>query len=228
LSFLVTRNVDWEQSHRHIMVIRTMVLDIIINIINVIQLFSGCKAIAVADGTESAYYLANGLKATTTQGEDRKMLQKIRNRKGFTLVELMIVVAIIGILAAIAIPNFLQFRLKAKTSEAKSNLGAIRSTEVAYFAEWDYYIGNQAPTPITDRTGNANKEPWVTSTRFSILGFAPEGNVFYSYALSGSDFEPVARGVSMYAVGDLDATGGTSTFYVTDSTNEVIKVGAAF
>ena len=71
------------------------------------------------------------------------MLQRIRNRKGFTLVELMIVVAIIGILAAIAIPNFLQFRLKAKTSEAKSNLGAIRSTEVAYFAEWDTYVGNQ-------------------------------------------------------------------------------------
>ncbi len=56
------------------------------------------------------------------------MLRKIRNRKGFTLVELMIVVAIIGILAAIAIPNFLNFRLKAKTSEAKSNLGAIRSS----------------------------------------------------------------------------------------------------
>ena len=85
------------------------------------------------------------------------MLQRIRNRKGFTLVELMIVVAIIGILAAIAIPNFLQFRLKAKTSEAKSNLGAIRSTEVAYFAEWNFYVGNQAPTPIANRAACATK-----------------------------------------------------------------------
>ena len=156
------------------------------------------------------------------------MLQRIRNRKGFTLVELMIVVAIIGILAAIAIPNFLQFRLKAKTSEAKSNLGAIRSTEVAYFAEWDYYVGNQPATPISNRSGNPNKEPWVPTTRFSVLGFAPEGSVFYSYALNGADFEPVATGMTMYAVGDLDATGGTSSFYVTDSTNEVTKVGAAF
>ena len=111
------------------------------------------------------------------------MLQKIRNRKGFTLVELMIVVAIIGILAAIAIPNFLQFRLKAKTSEAKSNLGAIRSTEVAYFAEWNFYVGNQPSTPdrATARS-SANKEVWDTTTRFSILGFAPEGSVFYDYA----------------------------------------------
>ena len=111
------------------------------------------------------------------------MLQNLRNRKGFTLVELMIVVAIIGILAAIAIPNFLQFRLKAKTSEAKSNLGAIRSTEVAYYAEWDFYVGNQGMTPTGGRSGNTSKVPWVISTRFSILGFAPEGAVYYDYAL---------------------------------------------
>ena len=85
------------------------------------------------------------------------MLMKLRNRKGFTLVELMIVVAIIGILAAIAIPNFLNFRLKAKTSEAKSNLGAVRSTEVAYYAEWNEYVGNQAFTPEGSRAGNGSK-----------------------------------------------------------------------
>jgi len=156
------------------------------------------------------------------------MLQRIRNRKGFTLVELMIVVAIIGILAAIAIPNFLQFRLKAKTSEAKSNLGAIRSTEVAYFAEWDFYVGNQPATPIANRAGITDKRSWVPSTRFSLLGFAPEGSVFYSYALNGVNFPAIAAGVSMYAVGDLDGDSALSTFYVTDTSNEILKEGGTF
>ena len=156
------------------------------------------------------------------------MLQRIRNRKGFTLVELMIVVAIIGILAAIAIPNFLQFRLKAKTSEAKSNLGAIRSTEVAYFAEWDFYVGNQPSTPTGDRTGMPNKVTWDIATRFSILGFAPEGSVFYDYGLTGADFNDSSAGMTMEAYGDLDADSAISTFYVTDSTNEILKTGGTF
>ncbi len=156
------------------------------------------------------------------------MLQKLRNRKGFTLVELMIVVAIIGILAAIAIPNFLQFRLKAKTSEAKSNLGAIRSTEVAYYAEWDFYIGNQAITP-TDRTAPGSRDDkyqWDPNTRFSILGFAPEGDVYYSYLLDGINFDP-----SMFtarAQGDLDDSGDLANFYVRNSDAEVLKDGGTF
>ena len=70
------------------------------------------------------------------------MLQKLRgnNSKGFTLIELMIVVAIIGILAAIAIPNFLKYQCKAKQSEAKANLGSIRVAQEAYYAEYDKYI----------------------------------------------------------------------------------------
>jgi len=155
------------------------------------------------------------------------MLQKIRNRKGFTLVELMIVVAIIGILAAIAIPNFLMFRLKAKTSEAKSNLGAIRSTEVAYFAEWNFFVGSQTSTPVHTGTFAGTKVTWIGSTSFSILGFAPEGKVFYSYALDGTT-QFVTTGLTMEAYGDLDVDSQLSRFYVTDSSNEILKDGAAF
>lgn len=65
--------------------------------------------------------------------------------KGFTLIELMIVVAIIGILAAIAIPNFLRYQAKAKQSEAKGQLGAIYVSQITYHSENDSYatgIGN--------------------------------------------------------------------------------------
>jgi type IV pilus assembly protein PilA len=58
---------------------------------------------------------------------------------GFTLIELMIVVAIIGILAAIAIPNFLKFQAKSRQSEAKTNLKGIYTVETAYKGEFGYY-----------------------------------------------------------------------------------------
>ncbi len=69
------------------------------------------------------------------------MKKMLTNKNGFTLIELMIVVAIIGILAAIAIPNFMNYQCKAKQSEAKSNLGNIRSMQEAYYAEYDSYGG---------------------------------------------------------------------------------------
>ncbi|GBC60376.1 prepilin-type cleavage/methylation domain-contai ning protein [Desulfonema ishimotonii] len=67
------------------------------------------------------------------------MLNKLRNTKGFTLIELMIVVAIIGILAAIAIPNFLNYQCKSKQSEAKQALGTISKNLEAYLSEHDVY-----------------------------------------------------------------------------------------
>ncbi len=60
---------------------------------------------------------------------------KLRSKKGFTLIELMIVVAIIGILAAIAIPNFMRFQARSRTTEARTNLGAIYTAQVSFFGE---------------------------------------------------------------------------------------------
>ena len=64
------------------------------------------------------------------------MLQKLRikNQKGFTLIELMIVIAIIGILAAIAIPNFISYRNKAYCSAAESDAKSIAAGIADYYA----------------------------------------------------------------------------------------------
>ncbi len=84
-----------------------------------------------------------------------------KSAKGFTLIELMIVVAIIGILAAIAIPNFLRFQAKAKQSEAKTNLAAVFTAQTSYFSEQGVYGGT-----------------------FALINWSPSGSPRYAYGLS--------------------------------------------
>ncbi len=103
------------------------------------------------------------------------MNRLVRKKGGFTLIELMIVVAIIGILAAIAIPNFIRFQAKSKQSEAKTNLKAIFTAQKAYFGEKDKYQVN-----------------------FTVIGFDPEAGNRYSYGMATGcaaavDATPTAR-----------------------------------
>lgn len=85
----------------------------------------------------------------------------VLDSNAFTLIELMIVVAIIAILSSIAIPNFILYQCKAKQSEAKYNLGAVRTTEEAYFASYDVY-----------------------STSLNDIGFATKGTATYSIKIT--------------------------------------------
>ena len=132
-----------------------------------------------------------------------------KSNKGFTLIELMIVVAIIGILAAIAIPNFLRFQLKAKSSEGKVNIAAIRTAEESYLAEFGVYVpATEAPVAAWPRT---SKVPFIDVTNeFDILGWAPEGLVYFSYGVNYDSATPDAYTVS--AIADIDGNNVTQSW----------------
>jgi type IV pilus assembly protein PilA len=133
-------------------------------------------------------------------------MRKLHTRRGgFTLIELMIVVAIIGILAAIAIPNFLKFQLRSKTGEAKTNLAALRTAEEGYFAEYGVFIAAAQQPAIAPTSA---KEIWPSpAAGFDTVGWGPEGEVYFRYAatISGTAY-------TLDAIGDLDGGAPNSDF----------------
>lgn len=131
----------------------------------------------------------------------------VRQRnQGFTLIELMIVVAIIGILAATSITTFRLFQLRTKMSEARVNVKAIATAENAYFAEFGTYVGALS-TPGGPLT--AFKRVWVGggAVAFDVIGFLPEGDVHFNY---GVDVNGAGSAFTVGAVADLDQDGVTS------------------
>jgi len=122
-------------------------------------------------------------------------MTKFRSKKGFTLIELMIVVAIIGILAAIAIPNFLRFQAKSKQAEARELLSTVYTAEVAYFAEQNEF-------------GN------MTSIGFTVAS-TPK---VYTAILGSLSY--TASGFSCTAGGQLDTDGTRDLWVVHDESRE--------
>ena len=132
------------------------------------------------------------------------MLKAMRKQEGFTLIELMIVVAIIVILAAIAIPNFIQYQMRSRTSEAKTNLSAVKTANLAFQAENRCFWSSAAavpaavpsngavvawpvliPTPGLKCFDNAGVAT-IASGTFVDIGFTPAGAVRYQYMLGAT------------------------------------------
>ena len=84
-------------------------------------------------------------------------LKSLRRQQGFTLVELMVVVAIIGLLSAVAIPNFKTYQAKAKVAEAKMQLSALYTAEASFFSDFNMYATCLAYMGFNPRAEKANR-----------------------------------------------------------------------
>ena len=141
------------------------------------------------------------------------------NKKGFTLVELMIVVAIIGILAAIAIPNFVDMQYRAKRAEVPGNVDGIKTAQIAYDAAFDKYIEVSSWAPSDDLT--KTQRSWSSGTDFDTLGWGPDGKVRGRYKVtskSSTDF--LVTGDC-----DVDNDDDNASFTATKSINTKMNTG---
>jgi prepilin-type N-terminal cleavage/methylation domain-containing protein len=112
-------------------------------------------------------------------------------QRGFTLIELMIAVALIGVLVSIAIPNFIVWQAKSRRSEAMSNIASIARSQQAFQAEKNYYVDTGASLPAAVAPGTVRKNWDKTdpiAQAFALIGWEPDGQVFYQYGSFSGDF----------------------------------------
>lgn len=130
-----------------------------------------------------------------------------RRRQGFTLVEMIIVVAILGILATIAVPNFIRMQTRSRTSEAYTNLALLRDAQLSHYAEAGNFLKTgSAPGGVP----GVRQRPWLGANTLEfreLLGFRPDGDVYFQYGVN-------ARGdaFTLSALSDLDGEGPLAQF----------------
>lgn len=131
-----------------------------------------------------------------------------RGQAGFTLIELMIVVGIIGILVSIAAPNFARYQSKARQSEAKIALAAVYGAEKSFYSEYAAYIGSMDAIGYTPE-GNR---------RFYRVGWAaaPAGGVtgYVGSTLTGfwATINTPYSSCTTWSTGDAATTADVQTF----------------
>jgi prepilin-type N-terminal cleavage/methylation domain-containing protein len=135
-----------------------------------------------------------------------RALRSIRKHRGFTLIELMIVVAIVALLATVAIPEFQNLMLRTKKAEREAMISSIMRTVNDYWMDHNSLPGGATPdlpqNPAEPPDGTPR--PFSRSIgRWSALGFQPDGQVRYRYDIT----RPSETELQVTAKADLDHNG---------------------